>query len=515
MSTLSANEREMIEEKRRKEHKINSGINEEKNIITEPHRGAHFCNVQKNKRFDIYVFKGTGAKSKLFRYLDTDDGKNLRIVAQINDTNGYRQFIAFPSWAYAWNKYIHTGYNKRFMYEMIISNPTGNRPCCKPYLDIEWLYEKYQDPDTFIQTLLADIKDIFLNRYHKVITDDEILISKSHKFNIKYSFHLTITPKDKLLVYKTNRHRHNNSAWDLYIALMEKNKDYYFDKIDGAVYTLDREMRCLYSTKFYNDISGESARHLVPLVPCNKRFIDNYLDYFITNIDREYEYIKTPIYKENYCEDDFKKFKTNKFKGLKKYNEKETDNFIIIRILELLRQRIHQTAVYTGIVGEDHGYRFTYQDRSEPCYTGYTHKSNGFGVYLKNNTGFFYMCCFSMKCRKTFKLGHLYDDITWDIGALEINQPFIEYHYNIKDLKDSIINLNMQSTCFINDFITNQGIIAIKSPMGTGKTQCLKCILKTDDFKNLRTLYLSHRQTFSNNIEGSFKELNFFNYMHH
>ena len=121
------------------------------------------------------------------------------------------------------------------------------------------------------------------------------------------------------------------------------------------------------------------------------------------------------------------------------------------------------------------------------------------------------MYCYSAKCAKLFKLGHLYEDITWNIGALEITQQYIEYN-ETREITDLFENINFQATGFINKFIKNKGVIAIKSPMGTGKTQCLLKIVETF-FNDKRVLYLSHRQTFSKNIEGTFKSLKFYNYM--
>ena len=232
--------------------KVNKMIWDEKNIILEPKRGPNQCNVTKNIRFDVHIFKGTGSKNKMKRYMDTIP--ELKVVAQINDSKGFRQFIPFKSWADCWEKYKHTNYYKRYLYEMILSD----KPC-KPYLDIEWKYELYQEPDVFINRIKLDIIETFKIRYNKIITEDDFYITQAHKDKVKYSFHLTITTKDKLLVYKTNRKRENDSAWDLYIALVDKDKEYYENKIDGAVYSLDREMRCIYSTKF------DQIRQLMPI----------------------------------------------------------------------------------------------------------------------------------------------------------------------------------------------------------------------------------------------------------
>jgi hypothetical protein len=34
---------------------------------------------------------------------------------------------------------------------------------------------------------------------------------------------------------------------------------------------------------------------------------------------------------------------------------------------------------------KDKGYRFSYSDKKEPCYSGNVHKNNGFCVFLNKN----------------------------------------------------------------------------------------------------------------------------------
>ena len=182
----------------------------------------------------------------------------------------------------------------------------------------------------------------------------------------------------------------------------------------------------------------------------------------------------------------------------------------MIRIKELL-QTIHPTAIFTN-KSKDNGYRFSYSDKTEPCFTGKKHKNNGFVVFLNNFTGILKMFCYSQKCSRLFKLGHLYYDITYTIEAFYVNEPFIEYHdiYNENDC--DIDDINYKVSNFLASFVNKGGVIAIKSPMGTGKTQCLVTLLEKF-YSERRILYLSHRQTFSKNIEGTFKKFKFYNYM--
>ena len=67
------------------------------------------------------------------------------------------------------------------------------------------------------------------------------------------------------------------------------------DKIDESVYSLDREFRCIYSTK-YGDY-----RQFCPVEKDkrNAKFVDDILDYFITNVNLPRTF---PITLKNYSE---------------------------------------------------------------------------------------------------------------------------------------------------------------------------------------------------------------------
>lgn len=318
---------------------------ETKNIIFKHNGGAKYSNSVFSRRYDTYIFKGAGSKNQLKRYMATE--KNYIIATQILDYKGFHQFIAFKSWIDVFDKYKHTAYDKRYIYEMILSD----RPC-KPYLDIEW--NKTEDDDynldDFIIQLKNDLIHIFLTRYNKNISDEHIFITEAHK-STKYSFHVTITSKPILFVFDTNTKRTNNSAWDLHVALTELNPDYK-NKIDEAVYSLDREMRCIYSTKFKED------RLFYPYKGARKPMVDNFTDYIITDISDNIQSIQTTY------DNSSQNFHHKKSKNVNIKN-KESDDFIIQRILELLRNFIHPTAVYTGVT-HDNGYRFNYNDRTEP-----------------------------------------------------------------------------------------------------------------------------------------------------
>ena len=400
---------------------------EEKHILHEHKQGKSFLSVTKSKRFNSFIFKGTGSKNSLKQFMHFNN--DFKIAVQIMDKNGYRQFIPFKSWNHCWDSYKHEAFHKRYLYEVILSD----KPC-KPYLDIEWKTERsYKDKHLdFLNKIKSDLITIFHKRYNININNDNILILTAHNEE-KVSFHININCKigDKTLAYKTNRKKEQNSAWDLYLALMDIDSDYYKDKIDESVYSLDREFRTIYSTKYGSD------RPLIIFdndISRSKEMINNFDDYLITFTDKPH-FIDTPEYilpeKKIIA-------KINKISEIKSNHVKnKSSDKIVERLLELLHN-IHPTAYFTNKTSDDNGWRFSYTDRNEPCFSGHQHKNNGFCCYIKEATGEVYSHCHSNKCSKLLKLGLIDRDTTWKGEALKVNMQYLDYKetLNFTDIFD-------------------------------------------------------------------------------
>jgi hypothetical protein len=478
---------------------FNKQLWEQSNIIYKQKESHGFVSIIKSQRFDTTIFKGIGSKKELKKYLNKyPDNK---AIAQILDKNGYRQFISFKSWEICWDKYQHEAKIKRYLYEVILSN----KPC-KPYLDIEWkisnTHMKVINNSTkgFITKLTEDIILIFNKRYNINLEQIDILFLKAHSYT-KISFHVIINKlkNNNTQVYETNKKYEKNSSHDLYLALIELDEQYYKEKLDESVYSLDREMRTIYSTK-YNE-----NRQFIPVnAKCNDKFIDNYLDYFITEITDNYTIIKTPMR----LPENLKQIrKTKKLPEINNYMKKYSNDEYIFKLIEIIQQ-IHPTVYYTNKTDDGYGYRFSYTDRNELCYTGIKHDNNGFCAYINGKTGDIYLFCHSKKCKRLYKIGNIDYNNKWKDTAIIINQQYLNYTIKMELYKD----INMEFIGHINKFIDNGKIIAIKSRMGTGKTFMLKEIIK-NHFMDKRILYLSHRQTFTNNIYGTLKDLGFYNYL--
>ena len=92
-------------------------------------------------------------------------------------------------------------------------------------------------------------------------------------------------------------------------------------------------------------------------------------------------------------------------------------------------------------------------------------------------------------------------------NAVQIDRQYL-LDGKIKEQSDDIVNKK------IVEWLESEKIktLVIKSAMGTGKTTMIKEILE-DDKSLKKILWITHRQTLTKQIYGSFKSLGFKNYM--
>ena len=485
---------------------INKILTDAKNIMYRECRkqGKRYFQIHKDiRRYHSYIFTGTGQKRGMRHFISLQP--QYKVAATIHDKSYHRQAIPFTDWPTAMNNYMHEAYHKRYFYEIILSD----RPC-KPYLDLEKTVDFQcfgHDFSDIIHKIQNDITQIFCNRYNINITNDMTMITQSHREN-KISFHvvLNIIINNQYYAYQTNTKKQNNSAYDLYLALIEKDPSWK-DYTDSSVYSIDRDFRAIYSTK-PNDVHQFEPINNNPSI----KFVPNWLDYFVTHFDPQYpiQIIQTPKIINEITQKKIRQ--SHKLYNLPGNHLTEFANGEERQLIERLQELatiIHPSAYFTNTTQDDRGYRFSYYDRTEPCYTGREHSTNGFNIYVKSHNGDVYAFCLSPHCQKLFKLGNLHYDETWKNEATTINQQYLQYFPTIAITPTPE---NYTLTGFINDFLQKGGAYAIKSNMGTGKTQLLKTIISLN-FTDKRIIYLSHRQTFTHNIHGSFKSLGFANYL--
>jgi hypothetical protein len=196
----------------------------------------------------------------------------------------------------------------------------------------------------------------------------------------------------KTIGFRTNRKGFPESAWDVWYALTEYD-NIYNNILDKSVYTIDREFRTIFSNK---------TSEFRPIVPYKTTIEENALitmktedclRYMVTYAhSNEYYYLATPEVAKKYLVIN-KSYQSDGTFISPSYSDKK------INYLMTLIRDVHRSAEYTGRSSCGSGWRFSYSNKDELCYTGNRHKSNGFYVFEDTTRGIIYMKCMSSDCK--------------------------------------------------------------------------------------------------------------------
>lgn len=196
------------------------------------------------------------------------------VAFQINDSErGVRRFGAAACWDEVACVVERIPPLRRHLYELIRST----RPC-KPYIDIDLNDKQYTEAEV-VMALNRIIPTVFDVVYGVRVTEHDCVWTSSSRPSKPVSLHLTVTTQPQI-VFETNMEGRANSAYSfaraLKLALFEDGKAWLAEAVDETVYSSDREMRTVHSTKYGIDS---------PLRPLGKS--RHVADYFITWIRGE------------------------------------------------------------------------------------------------------------------------------------------------------------------------------------------------------------------------------------
>ena len=368
---------------------------------------------------------------------------------------------------------------KYFIYEYIFKNKK-----CKPYFDYEYKLNNKPNEEYLtnnINKVKENIKNCFKNVFKIELNDSKIIITQSHGFvgdKFKVSFHIII----KGYYFESNEQCK-------YLCEILKENDEYFD---SCVYSTDRLMRCVGSSKNWDD-----NRTLLPTE--NKFDMKKFNKYLITKVKKNYVKLTCPIQIK-------KKINKQKYKPMNdnKKNNNSTNNKIKIidknelgnKMEQIIQNKYHEDSYFTKLtlINDDITfYTFNYIDRNQKCFTGNKHDNIGFYCWLDNQSNVL-LKCFSENCKNCKKVvGNLNDKNVFN-NAIKINNKYLNENDKMKEL--------------INKF---EKTLIIKSNMGTGKTEIVCNYI--DKHKPKRILWISTRQTYASNIHERLKKFKFINYL--
>jgi len=422
------------------------------------------------------------------------------ILIDFLNHRGYHKFtyFRFTPIFFKLLKYVST--NGKYYVNEIILNGTKR----KPYLDLEKVYPSKKIADeareSIIENLQLNIITVFDHYYNQTITKQDILIlDSSGKVGggYKLSLHFIISSSSKNLFYLNSRYS-DSSAFHLYTALTscgflnETSHNKHNELLDPKVYSNDVNFRIIGSHK-----SFDSNRVLRPIHCDTFEFIDltpeNQLNYLLTyfNPDLENIQLKTPITDTDVkSNDDFIKPAVTITK------DKPNKTNISAYLLKLV-QKYHPTASLTSSKLDLYG--FNYENRKEPCpLSDIVHDGNN-GFYVSEYHTGYLMRCHSPNCQHCVPLHIGYVDECDELikNAIQVETPFLLDLDTVKE--------------HIDQWALHQFILAIKSAMATGKTTTIKYIIEKYGFKQI--LWISHRQSLTKNLKGSFKKLGFVDYL--
>lgn len=423
---------------------------------------------------NINLHMGNGAKNELKKEKHKYNFKFYYKVGQKfkNCSAGFDDIKSFIDFITPIN-------GKYYIYEYIFQNKK-----CIPYFDYEYeLSIKPSDNELTdcIIRIKKLIKKAFAELFKVDLLDDNIIIMSSHGFKsnkkFKVSFHVIV-----------NGYYFVDNAECNYVCEKLKEDDKFFD---SSVYSKDRMMRCCLSSKNWDD--GRT------LVPVDKIItMDQFDEYLITNIGKEYALLKCPIKIKKIVNK--QKCSSKMALNVKRTNGKELDeqdhSDIALLIEKIVKQSFNEDAFYIKSMNKFDDitfYEFNYNDRSKQCFSGHTHDRLGFYCYVDNLNNIL-VKCFSDSCKGYKKvIGNLNKNVVFE-NAIEINNSKLSEN-------NSVIKL-------LNSFAKS---LVFKSDMGTGKTYAVVGHITKHNPK--RILWISTRQTYSNNVNKNLKALGFVNYL--
>jgi len=281
----------------------------------------------------------------------------------------YTKYGSFETWDIAWEKLKELPINENIFHELILGDKK-----VKPYLDIEWITEKFPNllPDRVLLDLKEMIIEIFKNEWNVNLSYNDIYTASCHRKKtegFKNSFRLIISTHPTLVFANTN--------CASYLAKRLKRlcaERFDEEIIDGGVYHKLQNMRFVGHCK---------AGEYIPMQKMN--IADNDLEFIITNIDPTFNVLATPEQKDN------------KYTLIKNTEGIDFDNPDIVKHVMDKIKSVHPTSTIERIDANKF-IQLNYSDRTEPCFCreGVTHDRIGFFCFILN--GQIWLGCHSGNC---------------------------------------------------------------------------------------------------------------------
>ena len=361
------------------------------------------------------------------------------------------------------------------------------------------------------------ITEIFRDEYNvELKATDFVWLQSPRQTGKELSVHLVIsTHEPHQHVYHGNHQDDPQGAMHLAMRLKQLDPECVGAVVDTAVYTKDREMRMCGSST-----ADSSQSVLEPMSGRHQPLL--WTDTVITCLDAKRQELYVPVHIPRIVREERRPLKKPS-EATSLADEVMPADVAATRMLELLRARLHATAYHDKTHGEEDAYdpmrgvKFSHEDRSEPCYTGNVHEgTQNLRCYVDVVTNEVYAKCFSTRCAQAaaHRLGrfeppndeHLSQAAFVDMAYLERNKD-ATFDALVAAWQCGEKKTDVPTTC-----APPKGL-ALRSPMGTGKSTFLDAMLSEPEFAKASVLVVTYRQTLALEQERKLQNHRFVNYM--
>ena len=298
--------------------------------------------------FNTQWYFGMGSKNRMKSAAAAATPRHKCLLQLQDPDSGGRHFASYPTWDDAIRNLRALRGNRRHLFEII----AHGKPC-KPYLDLDGPplpTEAFATVEDLIEHADRVIVAIFENDYGITLRPQDHLIWLVSPQPSKLSLHLVVCTHGPQWAFSSNHQTHPNGASHLAQRIRQLDPERLGQIVDMSVYTKDREMRAVGASKF-----GKPGSALVPF-----RGAPSPKDSLITCFDEGDQpmIIKVPGHIPRAARTRQKQ---------KQQTETDVDDkeaiaergpgpdraLVITRMLDLLRDGLHPSAVYDRRGNED------------------------------------------------------------------------------------------------------------------------------------------------------------------
>jgi len=195
-------------------------------------------------------YGGVGSQEKMFKFADSANHKVYLSKEHYINLKTTRSYTSFKSWDDFLKMYYPRNIGSWHILEII-----REKTKCRPYFDLDWDYSKYDD-DEIIKAMNIFIPKFMNGAFHEKV--DNLVYISSSSSDIIGSIHCIIPD-----YYITDNVKFKDYITD---GIMKYGGHIIRDAIDLKVYTKNRTMRIVYSTKL-----GDPLRRMFrPVVTSGK-----------------------------------------------------------------------------------------------------------------------------------------------------------------------------------------------------------------------------------------------------